>query len=99
MQHAGRALNWAYQSAVYAAQDEESKDSLMQEMWRRKENVSTYSVLVSGVGKVKDIDLGLCQNGSERIKEARLSGIMALGKEATPKWSPMNLNENNRAMG
>ncbi len=27
-------LTITYQSAVYAAQDEESKDSLMQEIWR-----------------------------------------------------------------
>ncbi len=54
----------AYQSSVYAAQDEESKDSLMQEMRRRKGNVGTHSVLVPGVGKVTDPDLGLCQDGS-----------------------------------
>ncbi len=34
--NAGRAPNRAYQPAVYAAQDGESKDSLMQEMKCRK---------------------------------------------------------------
>ncbi len=37
---------------------------------------------MSGVGKDKDVDLGLCQDGSGSIKEARLNGIVAIGKEA-----------------
>ncbi len=39
----GRAPNQAYQSALYAAQDEESTESLMQEMWCREGNVGTNS--------------------------------------------------------
>ncbi len=58
------ALNQAYQSAVYAAQDKESEDSLMQEMRCRKGNVGTHSMRMPGVGKSKDADLGLCQDGS-----------------------------------
>ncbi len=57
------APNWAYQSAVHAAQDEESKDSLMQEMRCKKGNVGTHSMRMLGVGKGKDADLGLCQDG------------------------------------
>ncbi len=49
---------------VYAAQDEESTYSLMQEMRRRKGNIGTHSVWVAGVGKVKDADRGLCKDGS-----------------------------------
>ncbi len=64
MQNVGRALNWAYQSAVHAAQDKESKDSLMQEMRCRKGNVGTHSVRMPGVRKGKDTDLGLCKDGS-----------------------------------
>ncbi len=60
LQNAGRAPNGAYPSAVYAAQEEESKDSLTQEMRGRKGNVTAHSVWVLGVGKVKDADLGLC---------------------------------------
>ncbi len=56
----GTAPNWAYQSLVYAAQDEESIDSLMQEMRRRKGNVGTHTMRMPGVGKGKDADLGLC---------------------------------------
>ncbi len=79
MQNVGRAPNRAYQSAVRAARDEESKDSLMQEMRCRKGNVVTYSMRMPGVGKGKDADLGFCQDGS-KIKKARLSGIVALGE-------------------
>ncbi len=64
MQNVGRAPNWEYQSAVHAAQDEESKDSLMQEMRCRKGNIGTHSMRKPGVGKDKDADLGLCQDGS-----------------------------------
>ncbi len=63
MQNVSTAPNWAFQSAVYAAEDE-SKDSLMQEMGRRKGNVGTHSMRMSGIGKGKLADLGLCQDGS-----------------------------------
>ncbi len=69
MQNVGRAPNRAYQSAVYAAQDEESKDCLRQEMWCRKGNVGTHSMRMPGVGKGKDADLGLYQDGSGTNKE------------------------------
>ncbi len=59
------APNRAYQSAVHAAQDEESKNSLMQEMQRRKGNIGTHSMRIPGVGKGKDADLGLYQDRSE----------------------------------
>ncbi len=36
----------------------------MQEMWCRKGNVGTHSMRMSGVGKCKDADLGLCRDGS-----------------------------------
>ncbi len=43
LQNVGRAPNQAYQSALHAEQDKESKDSsLMQEMRRGKRNVSTH---------------------------------------------------------
>ncbi len=68
MQNVGRAPNGAYQSAVHAAQDEESKDSLMQEMRCRKGNIGTDSMRMPGVGKGKDADLGFCQDGSRTNK-------------------------------
>ncbi len=68
MQSTCRALNWTYQPAVYAAQDDESKESLIQEMRRRKGNVGTHSVYVPCIGKVKDADLELCQDGSKTNK-------------------------------
>ncbi len=43
-QNVGRAFNQAYQSALYAAQDGESKESLMQEMWCTERNVRTHSM-------------------------------------------------------
>ncbi len=64
LQNVGRAPNQAYQSAVHTAQDEESKDALIQEMWCRKGNDGTHSMRMPGVGKDKDADLGLCQDGS-----------------------------------
>ncbi len=69
LQTAGRTVNWAYQSAVYAAEDKENKDSLMQELRRKKGNVGTHSVWVSGVGKVKDTDLGFTRMDPEQTKE------------------------------
>ncbi len=69
MQNVGWAPNWAYQSAVYAAQNEESKDSLMQEMQCRKGNVGTHPMQMLGVGKGKDADLGLCQDGFRTNKK------------------------------
>ncbi len=36
----------------------------MQELRHRKRNVGTHSVWVPGVGKVKDADFELCQDGS-----------------------------------
>ncbi len=71
MPNAGRAPNRAYQSAVYAAQDEEGKDSLMEKMWCRKGNVGTHSMRMPGVGKGKDADLGLCQDGSGKNKRGK----------------------------
>ncbi len=59
---------WAYQSAEHAALDKDSKDSHMQEMRRRKGKVGIHSVRVSGVGKIKDVDFGLCQDESETNK-------------------------------
>ncbi len=64
MQNADRAPNWAYQSALYAARDEESEDFLMLEMQSRKGNVSTYSMQMPNVGKAKDANLGLFQDKS-----------------------------------
>ncbi len=44
LQNVGRVPNRVYRSALYAAQDAESKDFLMQEMQYRKGNVSTRSI-------------------------------------------------------
>ncbi len=63
MQNVGRAPNQAHQSEVHAAQDEESKDSLTQEMRFRKGNVGTHSMRMPSVRKGKDTDPGLCQDG------------------------------------
>ncbi len=49
---------------MYAAQDEESRDSHLQEMWFRKGNIGTHSAWVPGVGEDNDADVGLCQDGS-----------------------------------
>ncbi len=49
-------------------QDEESKDSLMQEMRCRKGNIGTHSMRMHGVGKGEDADLGFCQDGSRTNK-------------------------------
>ncbi len=75
MLNVDRAPNQAYQSALYAAKDGESKESLMQEMWCRE--VGTHSMWMPGIKKDKDTNLGLCQDG---IKKERLSGIVAFGK-------------------
>ncbi len=67
MQNADRAPDRAYQSAIHAAQDER-KDSLMQEMRCRKGNIGTHSTRMPRVGKGKDADLGLYQDGSGTYK-------------------------------
>ncbi len=82
MQNAGMALKWAYQSAVYVAQDEESKDSLMQEMRRRKGTSVHILYGCSTLEKLRMQTLGFARMNPEKIKKARLSGIMALGKGA-----------------
>ncbi len=68
MQNVGRTPNRAYQSAVHAAQNEESEGSLMQEMRCRKGNVGTHSMRMPGVGKGEDADLGFYQDGSRTNK-------------------------------
>ncbi len=68
LQNVDRAPNQAYQSAVHAAQDEKSKNSLTQEMRCRKGNVGTYSMRMPGVEKSKDADLRLYQDGSRTNK-------------------------------
>ncbi len=62
MQNVGRAPKQAYQSVLYAAQDEERKESLMQEIWYREGNVETHSMLKSRVEEDKRASLGLCQD-------------------------------------
>ncbi len=64
MQNVDRAPYWTYQFAIHAAQDEDSKNPLMQEMRCRKRNIGTHSMGMPGVGKGKDADLGLYQDGS-----------------------------------
>ncbi len=58
-------LYQAYQSAVYAAQDEESKDSRMQEMRYRKGNI-LRECLVSE--KVRMQTLGFASMDPEQIR-------------------------------
>ncbi len=78
-----RLFNLPYPSAVHAAQDEENKGSLIQEMRCRKGNIGRRSMRMPGVGKGRPIQtLGLARMDPEQIKEARLSGIVALGKGA-----------------
>ncbi len=45
-----------------------AKTSFMQEMRRRKGNIGTHSMRMPGVGKGKDANLGLYQDGSETNK-------------------------------
>ncbi len=61
MQNVDRAPNWAYKSALYAAQDKESKESLMQEMWCREGNIGTHSMRMPRVEKDKNTDLGFAK--------------------------------------
>ncbi len=53
--------------------------SLMQVMRRRKGNVGTHSTRMSGVGKGRDADLGLCQNGSRTNKRGEAERICGPG--------------------
>ncbi len=61
--------NWEYQSALYVMQDEESKDSLVQNMWSRKGDLGAHSIWMLGVGKDKDADFRVCQDGSGTNKK------------------------------
>ncbi len=57
---------------LQSAQDEKSKDSLVQEMRCNKGNIGTNSMQMPGIEKGKDADLGLYQDGSgtDKIGEA-----------------------------
>ncbi len=89
MQNVDRASKQAYQSAVHAAQNEESKDPFMQEMRSRKGNIGTHSMRMPGGGKSKNADLGLCQDRSGTNKRGEAEGIVALGKKAGLLNSPL----------
>ncbi len=55
----------------------------MREMRHRKAYVGIHSAWVPGVGKGKDPGtLGFARMDPEQMKEARLNGIVALGKRA-----------------
>ncbi len=82
MQNVSRAPNRAYQSAVHAAQDEESKDSFMQEMHAEMETSVHILCKCPVLEKVRMQILGFARMDAEQIKEARLSGIVALSKGA-----------------
>ncbi len=71
----------------------------MQKMWRRKGNVIHILRECPVLEKVKMQTLSFARMDPEQIKEARMSGIVAFGKEAGLLNSPMNLNERYRAMG
>ncbi len=70
----------AYQSAVHAAQDEESKDSLMQRCGAEKEMSVHVLCECPVLEKVRMQTLGFARMDPEEVKEARLSGIVAPGK-------------------
>ncbi len=61
----------------------------MQGMQRRKGNIGTHCVWVFDVGNVKDTDLGDLPGWICKIKETRLSGIIALGKGTGLLNSPL----------
>ncbi len=89
MRNAGTAPNRAYQSAVYAAHNEESKDSLMQEMRCRKGKSVHILCECPVLEKVRMQTLGFARMDPEQIKETRLSGIVVLGKGAGLLNSPL----------
>ncbi len=65
MQDVGRAPTWACQSAIHAAQDEESRFPYAGDVVQKRKRWYTF---YTGVGKGKDADLGLCQDGSRTNK-------------------------------
>ncbi len=62
----------------------------MQEMWRRKGNVGTVHILhgCPVLEKLRMQTWGIARMDPEQIKEARLSRIVALSKEAGLLNSP-----------
>ncbi len=66
-----------YQYAFYAAQDEESKESVMREMWCREGNVRTHSMRMPGVGEDKHVDSDFVRMDPDEIKPSRLSSIVS----------------------
>ncbi len=55
----------------------------MQETQCRKGNVGTHSMQMIDIGKGKDADLGLCQDGARTIKKGEAGReFAALGKGA-----------------
>ncbi len=82
MQNVDRAPYRAYQSAIHAARDEEGKNPSCRRCGAEKETSVHILCECLVLEKIRIQTLGCTRMYPEQIKEARLSGVMALGKRA-----------------
>ncbi len=80
----GGTPNWAYQSAVHAAQDERAKTPSCGRCGAERETSIHILCECQVLEKVRMQTLGFARVDMEQIKDARLSGIVALGKSTGP---------------
>ncbi len=88
MQNVDRAPYRAYQFAIHAAQNEEAKTPSCRRCGAEKETSVHILCECLVLEKVRMQILGFTRMDPEQIKEARLSGIIALGKRVGLLNSP-----------
>ncbi len=87
--NADRAPNCAYQSAVFAAQDEETKTLSCRRCGAEKETSAHILCECPVLEEVRMWTLDFGKMDPEQIKDARLSGIVVLGRGAELLNSPL----------
>ncbi len=82
MQNVSRPPNWTYESALYAAQDEESEESLMLKIRCTETEALEYILCECLVLENMRIQtLGFARMDPDQMKQTRLSVSVVLGKE------------------
>ncbi len=98
LQNIGRAPNRPYQSAIYAAQDKESKESFMQEMWWSAEKEMSEHILCEFLvlEKIRMQTTGFARMHPDQVKEMRLSSIAVVDQDAFTLANKTLTNKRNK---
>ncbi len=88
MHNVSRTPNRAYQSALYAAQDDQSTKCLMQETSTEKETLEHILCECPVLENIRMQTLDFVRMNPDQIKDARLSSIVAFSKGAGLLNSP-----------